>query len=493
MMQRKPKRAVTFLVAVIVLVGLFAIMHMTASAANTDTYANLYASVQGETNASAAYRAFAEQATAEGYLAVARLFSATADAEAKHAADEWAILVDMGATIRPVAATPTVGTTAENLLTAFNGETYEYTVMYPEFLATAQAEGITSAARIFNLAMRAEEVHAGNYADVLAHLTDAAYINSKYATVYRCVTCGEVVTALPASRCPICGAAADTFVVYNQTYFNLYASVQGETNATAAYRAFAKQAAEEGYIAVARLFSATSDAEAKHAEDEWAVLVDMGASVRPVAATPTVGTTAENLLTAFNGETYEYTVMYPDFLAAAQAEGMSNAARIFNLAMRAEEIHAGNYADVLANLSDRDYINTKYATVYRCIVCGEVVTELPASRCPICGAAKETFVEYSHTISKVSTNIKCFTAIQETAKNSRVWELTFIIIISYTDENGIFIGNENVEYSILLNGNNANLSGEYKFAKEHDLAGYTLVYDIKGNGSNIKEFTLIKK
>ena len=370
----------------------------------TETYKNLYASVQGETNASAAYKAFAEKAQADGYPAVARLFLATADAEAKHAADEWAILEGMGATVRPVAEAPKVGTTAENLKTAFDGETYEYTVMYPEFVAAAQAEGMTAAATIFNRAMRAEQVHAGNYADVLANLSDAEYLNTKYATLYRCIVCGEVVTALPA-RCPICGASGDSFVVYNRTYFNLYASVQGETNANATYKAFAEKAQADGYPAVARLFLATADAEAKHAADEWAILEGMGATVRPVAAAPSVGTTAENLKAAFDGETYEYTVMYPDFLAAAQSEGMAAAATIFDRAMRAEQVHAGNYADVLANLDNAAYLNTKYATVYRCIVCGEVVTERP-TRCPICNASGDSFAMYNGTYFNLYASVQ---------------------------------------------------------------------------------------
>jgi len=41
-----------------------------------------------------------------------------------------------------------------------------------------------------------------------------------------------------------------------------------------------------------------------------------------------------------------------------------------------------------------------------------------------------------------------------------------------------------------ISGNNANLDGKYKFADDHDLAGYTLFYDIKGNGSSIKVFKL---
>jgi len=63
--------------------------------------------------------------------------------------------------------------------------------------------------------------------------------------------------------------------------------------------------------------------------------------------------------------------------------------------------------------------------------------------------------------------------------------LTFQVTLKYSD------GSSSVAtYSIKLNGNNNNLDGTYKFAAGHDLAGYTLTYDIKGNGSNIKAFSI---
>ena len=192
----------------------------------SQTYANLYSAEQGEMNAVAHYKAFADKATAEGYPTVACLFRATADAELKHADDEWAVLTSMGATDRPVADTPVVGTTAENLQAAFDGETYEWTTMYPGFLATAQTEGETDAAHIFNLARQAEQVHAGNYSDALSHLDNATYLNSKYAVVYRCPVCGEVVTELPSSRCPICGTDAATFVKYDSATGIINADIQ---------------------------------------------------------------------------------------------------------------------------------------------------------------------------------------------------------------------------------------------------------------------------
>jgi len=85
-----------------------------------------------------------------------------------------------------------------------------------------------------------------------------------------------------------------------------------------------------------------------------------------------------------------------------------------------------------------------------------------------------------------ATNAKNFISIIETAKNSRVWVLKFNVVETYSDATTTVVA-----YSINLNGNNANLDGKYAFTNG-TLKGYTLVYDIKGNGSNIKEFKLIK-
>ena len=91
------------------------------------------------------------------------------------------------------------------------------------------------------------------------------------------------------------------------------------------------------------------------------------------------------------------------------------------------------------------------------------------------------------TLTNAVTTAKDFISIVETAKNSRVWVMSFRVTETYSDKT-----TKAVTYTINLNGNNANLDGKFKFGNDHALAGYTLVYDIKGNGSNIKEFKLIK-
>jgi len=90
------------------------------------------------------------------------------------------------------------------------------------------------------------------------------------------------------------------------------------------------------------------------------------------------------------------------------------------------------------------------------------------------------------TLVNAATSAKDFIGIAETSKNSRVWVLTFNVTETYSDGTTIVLS-----YAIQINANNANVDGKYAFT-DGSLDGYTLAYDIKGNGSNIKEFRLMK-
>ena len=179
---------------------------------------------------------------------------------------------------------------------------------------------------------------------------------------------------------------------FPETEVNLLAAVTGETQANTNYLEFAKVAEKEHRKEIARIFRAISDAELKHAMDEFEILKVLNpAAVKPTSGAATTGTTKQNLQEAVNGETYEYTVMYPGFIAAAEAEGATDARRIFNLARRAEEVHAGIYADLLKNFDSFDKV--KYAKIYRCEICGNIILTT-AVNCPFCGEKAENLVEY---------------------------------------------------------------------------------------------------
>jgi len=382
----------------------------------SQTYDDLLAAMQGEINGAASFTAFAAQAKAESYPMIARLFQATADAKAKHAEDIWAMLQSMGATDaeKPaVSWTPTVGTTAENLQVAVDGTTYEWTTMYPGFKTTAQNGGLTDAANLFDMIGKAEQNHAGNFSDALAHVNDWTYLYTNYSTLYRCPTCGEVVNTRPAT-CPICATSGSAFILYSQTYDDLLAAMQGEINAVANFTAFAAKAQAAGYPMIARLFQATADAKAKHAQDIWAMLQSMGATdaEKPVVSiTPTAGTTAQNLQMAVDGTTYEYTTMYPGFKTTAQNGGLTDAANLFNMIGQAEQNHQANFSDALAHLGDLTYLDTNYSTLYRCPTCGEVVKVCPAT-CPICGTSGSAFILYSATYTISASTLTPFGSLQ---------------------------------------------------------------------------------
>jgi len=110
--------------------------------------------------------------------------------------------------------------------------------------------------------------------------------------------------------------------------------------------------------------------------------------------------------------------------------------------------------------------------------------------CVICGDIIDSGALPLLTIGNATTTTGDFVSMVETAKNSRVWVLTFNVTLHLADEFGMIVAYETAQYTVTLNGNNANLDGKFTFGDGHDLAGRTLTYDIKGNGSNIKALSL---
>ncbi len=176
--------------------------------------------------------------------------------------------------------------------------------------------------------------------------------------------------------------------VMPQTLLNLQAAYEGESNATVKYTAFAIKAEADGYLRAAALFRAAARAEQVHAVHHARIIKKMGGTPTAVIHSPDVKSTAENLQAAKAGEEYERDVMYPGFIKEAEASGFKDAVRTFELALKAETVHARLYGEALENLEAQRV----QATFYVCLVCGEV-TDDPAEteRCPICNAPKEKF------------------------------------------------------------------------------------------------------
>lgn len=158
---------------------------------------------------------------------------------------------------------------------------------------------------------------------------------------------------------------------------NLKEAFAGESQANQKYRAFAKKAEQDGFPNIARLFRTTAEAERIHAEGHLKALAGVGA-------------TADNLKAAIEGETYEYTSMYPPMLAQAEAEG-HHAKAMFGFAVKAEAVHAELYRRALeAAAQGKDLAEAKF---YLCPVCGHIEFGAPPQSCPICKVAGSKYLE----------------------------------------------------------------------------------------------------
>ena len=132
---------------------------MAKSLANTKSHENLKNAFAGESQANRRYLYFARVADIEGYPDVGGLFRDTSEAETGHAFGHLDFLKEGG---DPCTGVP-IGTTAKNLKSAVEGETYEYTEMYPGFAKTARNEGLTELAEWFETLAKAEKSHAGRF------------------------------------------------------------------------------------------------------------------------------------------------------------------------------------------------------------------------------------------------------------------------------------------------------------------------------------------
>lgn len=133
----------------------------------------------------------------------------------------------------------------------------------------------------------------------------------------------------------------------SKTHENLKTAFAGESQANRRYLYFARRADIEGYPDVGGLFRDTSEAETGHAFGHMDFLKEVG---DPVTGVP-IGDTDKNLKSAVEGETYEYTQMYPGFAKTARAEGFDEIAEWFETLARAEKSHAGRFQKGLDGLS----------------------------------------------------------------------------------------------------------------------------------------------
>jgi len=133
-----------------------------------------------------------------------------------------------------------------------------------------------------------------------------------------------------------------------KTHENLKHGFAAESQANRRYLYFARRADIEGYPDIGGLFRDTSEAETGHAFGHMDYLKEAGDPATGVA----FGNTRTNLQSAIEGETYEYTEMYPGMARAAREEGFDEIADWFETLARAEKSHAGRFTQGLKGLQE---------------------------------------------------------------------------------------------------------------------------------------------
>ena len=174
--------------------------------AGTQTEKNLQAAFAGESQARNKYTYFASVAKKEGYEQIAAIFLKTADNEKEHAKMWFKELEG-------------IGSTAENLAAAADGENYEWTDMYEDFAKTAEAEGFQTLANKFRLVAAIEKQHEERYRALLNNVETAKVFEKSEVKVWECRNCGHVVVGTKAPAvCPVCAHPQSYFEVREENY-----------------------------------------------------------------------------------------------------------------------------------------------------------------------------------------------------------------------------------------------------------------------------------
>lgn len=172
----------------------------------TKTEANLLAAFAGESQARNKYTYFASAAKQAGYEQIAALFLETADNEKEHAKR---LLKFLGG----------IGDTEANLAAAIAGEHHEWTEMYKQFAAEAEAEGFAEIARVFREIGEVEEFHEARFRRLLESIQKGRVFKRAEKVRWHCRNCGYIHEGTePPERCPACDHPRSFYEVLCENY-----------------------------------------------------------------------------------------------------------------------------------------------------------------------------------------------------------------------------------------------------------------------------------
>ena len=165
----------------------------------------------------------------------------------------------------------------------------------------------------------------------------------------------------------------------SKTEQNLWEAFAGESQARNKYTYYASKAKKDGYEQMAQLFQETADQEKEHAK-MWFKLIHG------------IGSTADNLKDAAQGEYDEWTDMYPRMAREAREEGFEEIAQLFEGVAAIEKVHEEKYKKLLENIEQGIVFSRDGDTVWQCRNCGHIhIGKQAPETCPVCNHPQAYF------------------------------------------------------------------------------------------------------
>jgi rubrerythrin len=178
--------------------------------------------------------------------------------------------------------------------------------------------------------------------------------------------------------------------MHSMTVSNLQSAFSGESQAHMRYLAYAAKAERDGFPNVARLFKAVSWAEQIHATSHFTVLRgEVGPALTVAGGGFGLGSTADNLAVAIEGEQFEIEEMYPVYKASAEYQGERSALRSMDWAGEAEKTHYALYQEAKEAVEAGNDLELEQ--IWVCERCGHTVLDEAPDQCPICKAKQEAY------------------------------------------------------------------------------------------------------
>ena len=178
----------------------------------------------------------------------------------------------------------------------------------------------------------------------------------------------------------------------SSTEKNLLKAFAGESQARNRYTFFASVAKKEGFEQISAIFHETADNEKEHAEVFFKHLEGGEVEIKAGYPAGKIGSTAENLLAAAEGEKMEWGTLYPEIEKVAREEGFKEVAESFEEIAEVEEQHEKRYRKLLENVKNGTVFKRNSEVKWKCRNCGYVHTgkEAPET-CPACKHAQSYY------------------------------------------------------------------------------------------------------